>query len=220
MKEQTDAQEFAAGCSQMDVQQSGSGRGKDFKGQAREVVHDVKQRAGQQLGSLSGWLQQEGRSALMSQTSKVAESLHGFASAAQCVAEQLESRGEQKVAGYALGLGAQVDRLADYLNEGDFKGMLEGAEVQIRRHKEVAFGALFVGGLLIARLLKASGKRMDPIASRRSDFLVGEEHEVYSGTERNFDAMERSGNDANVQSEFDPGVQNEMDIQPSYRMHS
>jgi len=57
-----------------------------------------------------------------------------------------------------------ADRLrdtADYVRSRDFAGLRDDAERIARRHPGVFFGSMFLGGLLVGNLVKASRRKLD-----------------------------------------------------------
>ena len=114
---------------------------KDMAGQARDHVQELvgqqKDQAADRLGSLAQALREAGN--------KLNEN------------QQAGDFGQ-----YAGRAAQQVERLSNYLREGDLRGFVRDTESFARRRPEVFLGGTLVAGLMLARFLKASSPTPAP----------------------------------------------------------
>ena len=55
----------------------------------------------------------------------------------------------------------RLENIAGYVRTRDFAGLREDAESVARRHPAAFFGGMFVAGLVIGNLMKASGRKLE-----------------------------------------------------------
>ena len=131
---------------------------------AREAAHVAAERATHTIDSR--------KDLVASRLSRIATSIRD---ASQCFADNDE-----------VGLGSYVEMAADrleeagdYLQEHNFDDLRHETAVFLRRHPEIGLAGAFIGGLLIARFLRASASH----DTKYSDGGIHEEPSLYGGYE-------------------------------------
>lgn len=103
---------------------------------------------------------------------------------------------------------AQVaaQRSSEYLQNNSIETMLDDASNFIRKRPEIALGALFVGGILVARVLKGSGEALsdssEQSSSQRLDKRIGSQsnHQFESDFDSDFSNEPGVGRDTGTHS--------------------
>jgi hypothetical protein len=86
-----------------------------------------------------------------------------------------EDEATSMLADYTEKCADQLDRLSDYLKQKDLRSLFDDAQTMARRHPELFFGALFFGGLALARFLKASAKPRYRVEEEYSQWQANEQ---------------------------------------------
>ncbi len=92
--------------------------------------------------------------------STAAERLDSYSSAVHDSARAFEDK-DPNIAWFTHRAADRLHGVADYVRNRDFNDLRHDAEDVARRHPAVFFGGLFVAGLLLGNILKASGRRGD-----------------------------------------------------------
>lgn len=100
--------------------------------------------------------------------SSAAERLGGYSSAIHDSARSLEEN-DPNLAWFTHRAADRLQSVADYVRDRDFQELRQDAEDVARRHPALFFGGLFVAGLLVGNLLKASARRMREDADFSAD---------------------------------------------------
>ena len=87
-----------------------------------------------------------------------AERLGGYSSAIHESARSLEEK-DPNLAWFTHRAADRLQGVADYVRQRDFGDPRQDAEDVARRHPALFFGGLFVAGLLVGNLIKASARR-------------------------------------------------------------
>lgn len=119
--------------------------------QAKSTLREARDRAGSSLA--------DGRRQAADQIGNIAGAFHR-------TGEQLRNDQQERIAGLADSFAGQVDQVARYLREADFRTIGRDVERLARERPAVVFGAAFAVGLLAARFLKSGGSSE---RSRRED---------------------------------------------------
>ncbi len=90
--------------------------------------------------------------------STAAERIEGYSSAMHESAKAFEEQ-DPNIAWFTHRAADRLHGVADYVRNRDFNDLRHDAEDIARRHPAVFFGGLFVAGLLLGNILKASGRR-------------------------------------------------------------
>jgi hypothetical protein len=128
-------------------------------GQARSAADDGKQR-------------------LASRIDDVAQAFHR-------TGEQLRSEQQDSLSQLTDGIGAQIDRVAAYLQQRDVRSLASEVEHFARRQPALFMGGAFTLGLLAARFLKSSGEgaTYDEPSNWRDDPIGGSMASDYASPE-------------------------------------
>ena len=139
---------------------SGESQGSDVKEQAKQL----KQEATQAAQAAKQRLMEQGQNAVAQQKECVAGECEVFGAAVREAAHKLEEEGHEKVACYAEACADEFDRAAKYIRERDFAKLYDDASCFARKHPEVVLGGMFLAGVAIARLMKASSAKSRNLA--------------------------------------------------------
>ena len=90
--------------------------------------------------------------------STAAERIDSYSSAMHDSARAFEEQ-DPNIAWFTHRAADRLHGMADYVRNRDFNDLRHDAEDIARRHPAVFFGGLFVAGLLLGNILKASGRR-------------------------------------------------------------
>ena len=127
----------------------------DGSGRARALARHV----GEQAKDLGREKLEEGKHLLAGQAEEQKERARGelesIAGALHAAGEAMDGEGSQ-LAHYASDAAIQVERFAGYLGQRDLQTLVRDARAIARRRPEAFLGALYLGGVAIGRLLKAS----------------------------------------------------------------
>jgi hypothetical protein len=115
--------------------------------QAKTTLREARDRAGSSLD--------DGRRQAADQIGNIAGAFHR-------TGEQLRNDQQERIAGLADSFAGQVDQVARYLREADFRTIGRDVERLARERPAVVFGAAFAVGLLAARFLKSGGSSQRP----------------------------------------------------------
>jgi len=123
---------------------------------ARHAVGEVSHRARQRAAEAANVANQRVTHSLDSQKDRVASRLSRIATSirdsVQCFADN-----DEEVLGQYVELAAdRLEDVGDYLQEHTFDDLRHETATFLRRHPEVGLAGAFIGGLLIARFLRAS----------------------------------------------------------------
>jgi len=137
-------------------EQSGSSGGiagakQRIKTAARETVDQVKSAASSTINSAK----EEAAKIASDRKRATAERIGGYSSAIHDSAKSLEEK-DPNIAWFTHRAADRLQGVADYVRDRDFRDLRSDAEEMARRHPAVFFGGLFVAGLLVGNLLKAS----------------------------------------------------------------
>ncbi len=88
------------------------------------------------------------------------ERIGGYSSALHDSARSLEEK-DPNIAWFTHQAADKLQGVADYMRTRDFQGLREDAEGIARRHPAVFFGGMFVAGLLLGNVVKASRRKLE-----------------------------------------------------------
>lgn len=86
--------------------------------------------------------------------------LGGYSSALHDSARSLEEK-DPNIAWFTHRAAAKLQGVADYMRHRDFHGLRADGEDLARRHPAVFFGGLFVAGLILGNIVKASRRKLE-----------------------------------------------------------
>jgi hypothetical protein len=108
--------------------------------QAKSTLRDAKDRAG---------------SSLTDSRRQAADQIGNIAGAFHRTGEQLRNENQERIAGLADSFAGQVEQVAQYLRDADFRTIGRDIERLARERPAVVYGAALAVGLLAARFLKS-----------------------------------------------------------------
>jgi hypothetical protein len=148
------------------------------RGPIEEIKNEVKSKGKQALAEAKSGAQesfqearQAGRGFIRQRQSMLAEKIDEYQQAVHAATESLQ-REDSQLAGPAGKAAIQLERLAGYLRNHEPEDLLEDLGGFVRRRPEVAFGGLFIAGLVAARFLKASARRQEELRRDRRSSSV------------------------------------------------
>ena len=123
-----------------------------------ENFDEAAGKARQQANQAANRLRQQGQHVLQNQKERVAEEISHVGAAAHQAADKLDEENDHNLASYVHAAADQLDTMAGYLRDSNFRRLSADASHLARRHPEVFFGGMFVVGMSLARFLKATGR--------------------------------------------------------------
>ena len=99
-------------------------------------------------------------SSLTDSKGRLADQVTHVADAFRNTTDHLRQQNQSQLAGYADGVARQAERLAGYLRNADFRAMGDDLEQLARRQPALVVGGAFALGLLAARFLKSSERKI------------------------------------------------------------
>lgn len=134
----------------------GRGRTEELRDRAREGVRSLADQVREQAQAATQQLRDRSNELVGKQKERVVDEVSHFSAAIRSAAEKLHEQKDDAIAGYVDTLADQVDRVSDYLRDRDLTGMAQDVANFARRRPEIVLGGMFLGGLLLARVLKAA----------------------------------------------------------------
>lgn len=135
------------------AQQKAAGVAKKIKDATRETVSQIKTAA----SDTAGRVKEQAAEVVGQQRTGVADRIGGYSSAVHKSAEELEAK-DPNIAWLTHRAADRLSGIADYVRSRDLPQLREDAEQLARQHPAAFFGGLFVVGLVVGNLLKASGR--------------------------------------------------------------
>lgn len=118
--------------------------------------------------------------------------LGGYSSAIHDSARSLEEK-DPNIAWFTHRAADKLQGVADYMRGRDLGGLRTDAEGIARRHPAAFFGGMFLAGLILGNVVKASRRKLD--AAPDHDDLRGDDHDANApadfDSQREFSAAER-----------------------------
>jgi hypothetical protein len=125
-------------------------------GSLHEKAHEAKERITAKARETKARVQHQGENLLREQKNRVADQIGHYGSAVHRAARNLEEEQDATIAFYTHKCADQLDLAAQYLREHDYQQLRRDAEALARRHQDLFFSGMLLGGFALARLLKAS----------------------------------------------------------------
>jgi hypothetical protein len=121
-----------------------------------DKAHEAKERITAKARETKDRVQHQGEDMLREQKNRVADQISHYGSAVHRAAHNLEEEQDATIAYYTHKAADQLDHAAQYLREHDWQQLRRDAEDVARRHQDLFFSGMLLGGFALARLLKAS----------------------------------------------------------------
>jgi hypothetical protein len=132
-----------------------AGRTDDVTRQAENTWAAIRSQTGEQAGQMIQRLRDQSGEYLSQRKALAAEGLSSVSAAIHRAAEKLSDQNSGTLATYVDAAAQRVDDAARYIDSRDLAELRTDAEDFVRRQPAVALGAMFIGGLAVARFLKA-----------------------------------------------------------------
>lgn len=133
--------------------------GSSVREKVQDKAHEVKEQLSAKTRDTTQRIKSEGEYMLRDQKNRMAECIDHCGSAVHRAAEKLEEDQDAAIALYTHRAAEQLERAADYIRGHDWRDLRRDAENFARRHQEFFYGSLLLGGIILARFLKASSSR-------------------------------------------------------------
>lgn len=146
-----------AGGTVQNAKQSISATARDAATQLKSAASTTTQRA-----------REEAQRIAAEKKTTAADRLGSYSSAIHESAKSLEEQ-DPNIAWFTHRAADRLQGVADYVRERDFDDLRHDAEDVARRHPALFFGGLFVAGILLGTVLKASGRRLREDSEFASD---------------------------------------------------
>ncbi len=124
-----------------------------IKDAARQTVSQIKTAA----TDTAGRVRDQASEMAAQQKTGVADRIGGYSSAVHKTAESLEGE-DPNIAWLTHRAADRLSGIAEYVRHRDLTELKSDAEALARRHPAAFFGGLFVAGLVVGNLLKATGR--------------------------------------------------------------
>jgi len=122
---------------------------------AREQIRQVRDQVVDQAKSTFREARDRAGSTLADSRRQAADQIGNIAGAFHRTGEQLRNDNQERIAGLADSFAGQVEQVAQYLREADFRTIGRDIERLARERPAVVYGAAFAVGLLAARFFKS-----------------------------------------------------------------
>lgn len=150
----------------------------DEKGQFEEIKSEVKTKGKQAFAEAKSGAQESfqeareaGRGFIRQRQTMLADKVDEYQQAVRAATDSLQ-REDSQLAAPASKAANQLERIAGYLRNHEPEDFLEDLGGFVRRRPEIAFGGLFITGLVAARFLKASARRQEDLRRDRRSSSV------------------------------------------------
>jgi|GEM_PF-1284469 len=138
---------------QQDASGTLSNAKKKIKSATRETVNQIKTAA----SDTADRVKEQASEMVDQQRTGVADRIGGYSSAVHKTAESFEQN-DPNIAWLTHQAADRLSGVAEYIRGRDFNQLKSDAENLARRHPAAFFGGLFVAGLVVGNLLKATGR--------------------------------------------------------------
>src|SRR5688572_23873707 len=155
----------AAGPGDSSTETSGSATKDKIVQTARETATKVKDTA-----SSTALRAKEEASRYVSEKKEVtANRIGSYSSAIHDTARSLEEK-DPNIAWFTHQAADRLQGIADYMRNRDFSALRQDAENLARRHPATFFGGMFLAGLIVGNIVKASRRKLDENNEYGSDY--------------------------------------------------
>lgn len=175
----------ASQSEQSEEQSTVQSQTRDAMEHARNELRSFGEQARRQAVEARDQAKTQGRELITERKNRLAGEFHRVSDAVRRASEELRREDDSGyLARYADGLADTTDRAANYLSSHDIEDFAAEAQKFTRRHPEIVFGGLFIAGLAVARILKASmpePQRPARQVNKGSTYLYSEGYAVGKG---------------------------------------
>jgi len=121
---------------------------------------DTKSRIAQTARQTASNVKDEAERVATQQKQSAANRIGEYSSAIHESAKSLEEK-DPNIAWFTHRAADRVQSIADYMRNRDFSALRHDVENMARRHPAAFFGGMFVAGLVLGNIVKASRRNMD-----------------------------------------------------------
>lgn len=139
------------------AQQEASGALSNAKQKIKTATRDTVKQIKTAATDTAGRVKEQASEIVDQQKTGVADRIGSYSSAVHKTAESLEQN-DPNIAWLTHQAADRLSGVADYIRGRDFTQLKSDAENLARRHPAAFFGGLFVAGLVVGNLLKATGR--------------------------------------------------------------
>lgn len=139
------------------------------KDEARNLMDEAKRETASLASQARDQVRDQVQGLVGERKDQMANRLGSLAGALRDAGRRLDEEDGGGLGRYAERAAEQVDRLSGYLRDRDLDSFVRDTETLARRRPELFLGGAFVGGVLLARFLKASSERRDGGTWSRTD---------------------------------------------------
>lgn len=122
---------------------------------ASNKLQEAAARKGQEL-------KRQGKDLIARQKDEIADRICSIGCAVKRASTKLRESDDTTLADTTEGIASKIEDVSAYVRERSVGGILNDVEDFTKRHSTLVLGGLFLGGLALARLLKASRPAQDP----------------------------------------------------------
>ena len=144
--------------------QANTGMAQGLKDTARDKVDQLKSTASEAASRV----RDQASGMVDERRTQVADRIGTYGTAVHRSAEALE-QDDPNIAWLTHQAADRIDRVADYVRNRDFQQLKHDAEDVARRHPAAFFGGMFVAGLVVGNLLKATQRGTSSSHSQYED---------------------------------------------------
>ncbi len=136
-----------------------------FRDDATRAARDAANKAKQEASDLFGTVKEQARELVHEQKSMAADQIHGVAQALRRASEELEEHSSRAMAQAARRAAESVDEIAECVRTERVSTLCRYAEDFSRRNPALVLGGAAAAAFLVARFLRASAEedRSEPL---------------------------------------------------------
>jgi hypothetical protein len=137
-----------------------SGTLTDAKNKISQTARDAASKVKGAAGSSVARAKEQAERFAAEKKETTANRIQGYSSAIHDTARSLEEK-DPNIAWFTHRCAERLDGIAEYVRQRDYATLRRDAEDVARRHPAAFFGGMFLAGLVIGNLVKASQRKLD-----------------------------------------------------------
>ena len=127
----------------------------DIKAAARDKAEDAKQKATDELKDVAEQLGEKGEAKAAQAKEAIAGRVSKFSAAIRSAGEALKDQNEDRIGDLGESAADELDRLSGYLENNDFRGLMDDLQDLGRRRPAFFLGGMLAAGAIAGRFLRA-----------------------------------------------------------------
>jgi hypothetical protein len=153
----------------------GEGRSSEMHGAAGTGEHQrpldvARDEVTRRAREARAWLRAQSSALVDAQLERAAREFDGLSEATRAATEKLRESGDERIAAYTQSATDNLSAAGQYLRESSPRDLYEDVEELARRKPGLVIGGLFLGGLALARFLRASRReRWEQLRSEQAE---------------------------------------------------